>query len=128
MKRFLLFIVLLIIFVISTIYIYWQYNKKGIVKNVIQRTLTDKTDSLYYIHYDSSAIDEINGNAIFYNVVLQSDTLRQNRTVRLEADLGPVQANTGRIQGSQCVFKPRRASGSLGSICCSAQACLRAGG
>lgn len=35
------------------------------------------SDSLYYIHYDSSFIDEINGDAIFYNVSLQPDSLQQ---------------------------------------------------
>ena len=54
-------------------FIYWQFKKKEIVKDSISNAITKKTDSLYFIHYDSSAIDEINGNVAFYNVVLQSD-------------------------------------------------------
>jgi hypothetical protein len=54
-------------------YVYWQQNKKSIIKNAIEKAVTDNTDSLYYIHYDSSRIDEVNGNAVFYNVSLQSD-------------------------------------------------------
>lgn len=56
-------------------WIYWQYNKKRIVRNAIEDVVTGKSDSLYYIHYDSSAIDAVNGNASFYNVSLQSDSL-----------------------------------------------------
>src|SRR5215218_5476925 len=53
--------------------VYWQLHKKAIIKDSIDSALKKKTDSLYYIHYDSSSIDEINGNASFYNVTLQSD-------------------------------------------------------
>jgi hypothetical protein len=57
--------------------IYWQIHKKNIVKNTIESAVEKKTDSLYYIHYDSSSIDEINGNASFYNVTLQSDAAQK---------------------------------------------------
>ena len=52
-------------------YIYWQKNKKSIVKNSIQNAIQKKSDSLYFIHYDSSKIDEVNGNASFYKITLQ---------------------------------------------------------
>ncbi len=52
---------------------YWQYHKKTIIKESLDKAIAKKTDSLYFIQYDSSSIDEINGNASFYNVVLQSD-------------------------------------------------------
>ncbi|MDN3654423.1 hypothetical protein QWZ08_02225 [Ferruginibacter paludis] len=58
-------------------YIYWQQHKKGIVKNAIQNAIENKSDSLYFIHYDSSQIDEINGNASFYKITLQSDSMQQ---------------------------------------------------
>ena len=58
-------------------YIYWQQYKKGIIKNSIESAISKGTDSLYFIHYDSSFIDEINGNAAFYNVRLQSDSLQK---------------------------------------------------
>ena len=58
-------------------YIYWQYNKKKIIRDSIAGAITKKTDSLYYLQYDSSYIDEINGNASFYNVVLQSDSAQK---------------------------------------------------
>jgi hypothetical protein len=58
-------------------YIYWQKNKKGIVKNAIQNAIEKKSDSLYFIHYDSSQIDEVNGNASFYKITLQSDSIQK---------------------------------------------------
>ncbi len=54
-------------------FIYWQFNKNKIVRDAFTDTISNKSDSLYFLQYDSSAIDEINGNASFYNVVLQSD-------------------------------------------------------
>jgi post-segregation antitoxin (ccd killing protein) len=70
---------LLVIVVIGAIagYIYWQKNKKAILKDSIQNTVQQKTDNLYYIHYDSSQIDEVNGNASFYKVSLQSDSVQK---------------------------------------------------
>ncbi len=55
-------------------YIYWQKNKNKIIKDSIKITVKVNTESLYAIHYDSSSIDEVNGNAAFYNVILQSDS------------------------------------------------------
>ena len=56
---------------------YWQQHKKGIIKDSIENAISKGTDSLYFIHYDSSSIDEINGNASFFNVTLQSDSLQK---------------------------------------------------
>lgn len=58
-------------------YIYWQKNKKTIIKESIQTAIQKKTDSLYFIHYDSLNIDEVNGNASFYKVTLQSDSMQK---------------------------------------------------
>ncbi|MEP7142891.1 MAG: hypothetical protein ABI707_08475 [Ferruginibacter sp.] len=71
--------ILLVVIIAGAIggYTWWQFNKKKIVRDSIEHAVTKKTDSLYYIHYDSSRIDEINGNATFYNVVLQSDSAQK---------------------------------------------------
>ena len=71
--------IILVIIVLSLIggWIYWQQYKKRIVKNSIENAISKGTDSLYFIHYDSSFIDEVNGNASFYNVTLQSDSLQK---------------------------------------------------
>lgn len=44
---------------------------------MIENKISKGTDSLYFIRYDSSSIDEIAGNASFYNVDLQSDSLQK---------------------------------------------------
>lgn len=58
-------------------FIYWQLVKKGVIKNVIEKAVSKGTDDAYYVKYESSQIDEINGNATFNNIVLQSDSLQQ---------------------------------------------------
>lgn len=82
------FIILLVIVLTGILggYIYWQYNKRKIVKESIANAIAKKTDSLYFIQYDSSRIDELNGNATFYNVALQSDSAQKellNSTISL---------------------------------------------
>ena len=71
--------IILVIIVLSLVggWFYWQQYKKGIVKNTIENAISKGTDSLYFIHYDSSFIDELNGNASFFNVTLQSDSLQK---------------------------------------------------
>jgi len=73
------FKIILLFFALSLVggWVYWQHYKKGIIKNSISDAVSRKTDSLYFIHYDSSSIDEVNGNASFYNVTLQSDSLQK---------------------------------------------------
>src|ERR1700722_10791989 len=77
MKKFFKYFFLLLFIAAAAGYIYWEKYKKQIVKGAIQTTVGQKTDSLYSIHYDSSEIDEINGNAVFYNVRLQQDSLQK---------------------------------------------------
>lgn len=73
------FIIILLVIALAIIggWIYWQQHKKGIIKNSIENAISKGTDSLYFIHYDSSFIDEVNGNASFFNVSLQSDSLQK---------------------------------------------------
>lgn len=78
MKLFLKSVIVVCLLVAIGGYIYWQNNKRTIIKDSIKTTVNTKTESLYSIHYDSSNIDEINGNAAFYNVVLQSDSTKRN--------------------------------------------------
>ena len=57
--------------------LFWQQNKKKIIKDSIQNAIEKKSDSLYFLHYDSSVIDEVNGNVSFFKVILQSDTVQK---------------------------------------------------
>ncbi|MCW3090233.1 MAG: hypothetical protein JWP81_1302 [Ferruginibacter sp.] len=77
MKKIIKIVIVIIIAGAIGGYMYLQFNKKKIVKDSIENAITKKTDSLYYVHYDSSKIDEINGNATFYNLVLQSDSAQK---------------------------------------------------
>ncbi len=70
-------IFIIIAVIIAGAVTYWQIHKNNIIKRTIQSAVKQKTDSLYYIHYDSSYIDEIVGNANFYNVTLQSDAAQK---------------------------------------------------
>ena len=71
-----IFLVILLSAIIGGL-IYWQYYKKSIIRNSIENAISKGTGNLYFIHYDSSSIDEVNGNASFYNVTLQSDSLQK---------------------------------------------------
>ncbi len=77
MKLFIKLFLLILILAAGASYWYWHSYKKGIFKYFLQHTISSKTDSLYYLRYDSSHIDEINGNAYFRNVYLQSDSEQQ---------------------------------------------------
>ncbi|MEI9956180.1 MAG: hypothetical protein WDM90_07740 [Ferruginibacter sp.] len=79
MKKTIKYILVVIILAGIGGYIYWDHYKKSIIKKGIEEAINKKTDSLYYIHYDSSKIDEINGNASFYNVSLQSDSAQKEQ-------------------------------------------------
>ncbi len=56
--------------------VYWQLIKKNVVKMAIKNAVSNATDDDYYVKYDSSYIDEVSGNAGFYNIVLQNDSAR----------------------------------------------------
>ena len=84
-------------------YIYWQANKHRIIRESIAEAIAKKTDSLYYLHYDSSRIDELNGNASFYNVTLQSDSAQKallNSTDSLPANLFNIHVREIKITGA----------------------------
>ncbi|MBK6634169.1 MAG: hypothetical protein IPG38_07480 [Chitinophagaceae bacterium] len=58
---------------------------------------------MYFIHYDSSFIDEVNGNASFFNVRLQSDSLQKQLLqydTASEATIYNIQADEVSIRGA----------------------------
>ncbi len=89
MKKATKIVLILIAIIIGTGIVWWQTNKKSIVKNKIEKAVANGTDSIYYIHYDSSKIDAAAGNATFYNVELQSDSMQKklydNDTTAIDA-------------------------------------------
>ena len=83
----------------------WQANKLGWFKNIISGAILKSTDSMYVVRYDSSLIDEIAGNAVFYGLRLQSDSLQlkmmQEDTRNLPPALFNVRVDTLRINGAK---------------------------
>jgi hypothetical protein len=77
MKKILTYLFVLLLVAATGAVVWWQYNKKTVVKNQIKNAVTKATDNTYFIHYDSSSIDEVAGNASFYNIVLQSDSFQK---------------------------------------------------
>ncbi len=77
MKKYLKIILIVIALLLIGGWIFWQQYKKSIIKNSIENAVNKGSGNLYYIQYDSSFIDEVNGNASFYNVALQSDSLQK---------------------------------------------------
>ncbi|MCP9752534.1 hypothetical protein [Ferruginibacter sp. HRS2-29] len=77
MKKTIRIIVLAIVIILGGAFLYWQFIKKGVVKNALEKAVSNGTDSLYYVKYESSVIDELNGNATFTNIVMQSDSLQE---------------------------------------------------
>jgi len=60
-------------------YFFWQKFKYKIIKNTVDSTVTQQTDSLYSIKYDSLHFDEANGDAFLKNVRITVDTNRLKR-------------------------------------------------
>jgi lipopolysaccharide export system protein LptC len=76
MKKTIKIIIAILILAIVSGYYFWQRNKNQIVKNLIANSVSKFTDSLYTLKYDSSLVDEINGEAYFENVKLQADSIK----------------------------------------------------
>ena len=53
----------------------WQFSKKSILKDVIAESVSKSTEGFYKIDYDSSRIDELGGNARFFNLSFRADSL-----------------------------------------------------
>ena len=72
-KRKSLLIGLLIILIV--VIVVWQFSKKSILKEVITESVSKSTEGFYKVDYDSSQIDELGGNARFFNLSFRADSL-----------------------------------------------------
>ncbi|SJZ97124.1 hypothetical protein [Sediminibacterium ginsengisoli] len=68
--------VIVLVLLLSGGIFWWTTRKKDIVKQAVLNVVKNKTDSLYKLSYDSSELDEVNGNAFLYNVSLRIDSSR----------------------------------------------------
>lgn len=76
--------------------IVWQSVKKDVVKNAIENAVSKGSGNEYYLKYDSSNIDAVAGNATFFNIVLQSDSV-QKKMLENDTSLSPTIYNV-RVQ------------------------------
>src|SRR5437868_2076734 len=74
-KKLLIVLLAIIFLLIASVYL-WQHNKFDFVKNRMAYEISNKTDSLYTIKYDSLFFNEITGEAFLTNIRIIPDTLR----------------------------------------------------
>ncbi|KAA9040742.1 hypothetical protein FW778_01490 [Ginsengibacter hankyongi] len=79
-SRKLLFIILGVILVAVSLYFVWQNNKYRFARDKLKSTVSEQTDSLYKIKYDSLYFDEITGEAYLKNIHIGPDTTIIKRT------------------------------------------------
>ena len=65
----------IILFVVAGYFI-WQHYKYKIARNTLKTTVSEQTDSLYSIKYDSLSFDEVTGHATMKNIRIVPDTNR----------------------------------------------------
>ena len=53
----------------------WQFSKKSILKDAITESVSKSTEEFYKVDYGSSQIDELGGNARFFNLSFRADSL-----------------------------------------------------
>ena len=46
----------------------WQFSKKSILKDAMTESVSKSTEEFYKIDYDCSQVDELSGNARFFNL------------------------------------------------------------
>ncbi|MEO8174249.1 MAG: hypothetical protein ABI581_14240, partial [Sediminibacterium sp.] len=63
----------------------WTTIKKKVVKNAVTKAVQKKTDSLYRISYEKSEIDEVAGNAYFYNVQVAIDSAQWKKLIEKDS-------------------------------------------
>jgi hypothetical protein len=58
-------------------YVLYRVKKDNFLDHQLQKTVKQKTNQLYNIHYDSISVDEIAGNLYVKNIYIKGDTSRQ---------------------------------------------------
>jgi hypothetical protein len=75
----------LLIFILSALaggFIYWNINKKQIIRNELENTIRKKTAGLYVLRYDSLKLDEVAGNLSLTGFKLEYDSLKYSSLVK----------------------------------------------
>ena len=79
MSKKLLFIALILLLLVASGYFIWEKYKYKIIKSTVESTVSEQTDSLYSIKYDSLDFDQTRGYAYLKNVRITADTNRLKR-------------------------------------------------
>lgn len=94
--------------------LYWQSNKKWFVRKGIENAISKSTEGVYRLHYDSSSIDETAGNASFYNISMQSDSMQEllykNDTTGLNPSIFNIKAKEVSVRGMNLTELVRQSS------------------
>lgn len=64
---------------------WWTSIKKRVVKDAVTKAVNKKTDSLYRVTYDTSEIDELNGNVYLRNVQVRVDSLQWAKLIEKDS-------------------------------------------
>lgn len=78
---------IIVALVLGAAVFWWTTIKKKVVRNAVTNTVLKKTDSLYRITYDTSEVDELNGNIYLRNVQVKVDSAQW--AVLIEKDSMP---------------------------------------
>lgn len=76
---------LVVALVVAGAAFWWTTIKKRVVRSAVTRTLQKKTDSLYRITYDTSEIDEVNGDVFLRNVQIKIDSVQWAKLVERDS-------------------------------------------
>jgi len=102
-NKILKFVLIIIASIAVAGFIYWQFVKKSVVKQSIQNAVKKGSDSKYKVSYDSSKIDELGGNATFYNLKIAADSniiLQYKKDTSLKGKLFDVRIERLEIKGA----------------------------
>jgi hypothetical protein len=62
--------------------LWWNAHKKQIIREKLESAVSDKTNGLYQVKYDSTEMDELDGNLSFYDLHLAYDSAKYASTVK----------------------------------------------
>jgi len=68
-------IIAFILALLAAAILYWQLNKKGIIRGKLKSAIEEKSQGLYKVHYDNLDLDEVSGFLSVTNFSLQYDSI-----------------------------------------------------
>lgn len=75
-KRIFFIVLLAIVVLTGSAFLYWQLNKKSILRQEIQSTVKEKSNGLYRLSYDKLQLDEVAGFLKISGIYLRYDSIK----------------------------------------------------